>query len=399
MKVLRFDSVGGASGDMILGALVDLGVDVDELQRTVRGLSLGDVHIKAEPAGSHHLHGTKVTVVAEDEHHPHRGLAEIRALLERAELPGPVREQSLRVFQRIAEAEAEVHHTTPEKIHFHEVGAIDSIVDVVGACAAIGSLGVDAVEVGPLPLGCGTTKCAHGVYPVPVPATVLLLKDFPTVQTTEPHELVTPTGAALLSTWNHGRPAGTGRIARVGYGFGSRKLDGRPNALRATLLEVDDAGRGDGRDCLVLECQVDDTTPELMGSLSGQLLALGALDVFTTAVQMKKQRPGTLLTVLCRPEDRDGLLDLIFRGCTTFGVREHMTYRTMLDRRHETVSTPHGDVRIKIGRWQGEDVTFAPEMDDCIQLAGQKGVTVRVVYESAVAASNALRAGSWRSRD
>ena len=394
MKVLRFDSVGGASGDMILGALIDLGVDLEVLRATVRGLGVGEVKIDAERCESHHLHGTRVTVAAADEPHPHRGLADIRALVDKADLSALVREDSLRVFERIAEAEAEVHNTTPEKIHFHEVGAIDSIVDIVGACAARSVLGVDAVVVGPLPLGCGTTTCAHGVYPVPVPATVLLLKDFPTVQTAEPYELVTPTGAALLRTWHTGQALAEGRAVKVGYGFGSRKLDGRPNVLRATLMEMAGQGSGDDRDCLVIECNVDDTTPELMGSLVGQILEAGALDVFTSAVQMKKQRPGTLLTVLCRPDDRDGLVDLVFRECTTFGVREYMTRRTMLDRRHETVSTAYGDIRIKVGGWRGSDVTFAPEMDDCTRLAAEQGVGVRVVYEAAVGASRTLRSSS-----
>lgn len=386
MKTLFIQGIGGASGDMILGAMASLGVDATALEQAVGTLTPEAIRLRAEPCESHGLNGIRVTVEADDVGSPHRHLADVRSLIEGADLPDSVKAQSIQVFVRLAEAEAEVHGTTPDKIHFHEVGALDSIADIVGACLALELLGVDEVVVAPLPIGCGTVECAHGLYPSPAPATTLLLKGFPVVPTDEPYELVTPTGAALLTTWQSGTkvPAGS-RIAETGYGFGHRALDGRPNVLRTLIYETGESE--DGAECLVMECQVDDTTPELLGALTTKLLRAGALDVFTSSVQMKKQRPGTLLTVLCTPVQREGLLDLLFRESTTFGVREYLTQRTMLARRTEVVQTPFGDVRIKVGTWRGEDVTRAPEMDDCIALAEQRGVAVRRVYEAALNAA------------
>ncbi|MBN1269519.1 MAG: nickel pincer cofactor biosynthesis protein LarC [Kiritimatiellae bacterium] len=393
MKILQFDSVGGASGDMILGALFDLGADKAGAEQALASLALEPFRIEAAPFGSHGLHGTRVTVrlLGEkrhtDEHgHEHgRRFSEIRELISRSALPETVKGNCISVFTRIAEAEAAIHAVPVDEVHFHEVGALDSIIDIVGSCLALEELGVEAVAVGPLPLGRGTVTCRHGVYPVPAPATVRLLEGFPVVQTEEPHELVTPTGAALLTTWRtlDAPPAGS-RIVRAGYGFGHHTLGGRPNVLRAVLLEK---GTAEEASCLVLESNIDDTVPELLGALMGRLLEAGALDAFTTAVQMKKQRPGTLLTVLCRPEQREALLDLIFRESTTFGVREYVTQRTMLERRFAEVQTPYGAVRVKIGTWRGQDVTVAPEMDDCIKRAKEKDVPVRQVYEAAAKAA------------
>jgi len=239
------------------------------------------------------------------------------------------------------------------------------------------------VAVAPLPIGCGTGECAHGIYPTPAPATAWLLRDSAVVQTDEPFELVTPTGAALLTTWRSLAlvPPGS-RLVQIGYGFGHRTLNGRPNVLRAMLFEPPVESEGDS--CLVLECHVDDTTPELIGQFTEKALAAGALDVYTTGVQMKKQRPGTLVTILCRLDDREAVLDLLFRETTTFGVRESVSQRTTLKRRMETVETPFGPVRVKVGTWRGDDVTVAPEMDDCIRLASEAGVSTRSVYEAAL---------------
>jgi uncharacterized protein (TIGR00299 family) protein len=372
---------------MILASLADLGVSVGELEAALQALPVEALTLRSEPAGSHGLHGTRVTVQTPEHGHHHRGLAAIRGLIEQSSLPGPVKETSQRVFQRLGEAEAEVHATSIERIHFHEVGAMDSIADILGSCLGLHHLRVDSVSVGPLPVGCGTVSCAHGRYPVPVPATVLLLKGHPLVHTDEPYELVTPTGAALLSTWKRADQSPPGsRIRRVGYGFGRRELKGRPNALRALLLDTTEPAGQDT--CLVLETEIDDAVPELLGVLSAKLLEHGALDVFTTAVQMKRQRPGALLTVLCRPEDRAAMLDLIFRESTTFGVREYTARRTVLERRVVPVPTPFGTVRVKVGSWQGEEITRSPEMRDCIEKAAAAGLPVRAVYEAACRAAS-----------
>ncbi|OQW96968.1 MAG: TIGR00299 family protein [Verrucomicrobia bacterium A1] len=394
MKILHFECVGGASGDMILGALIELGVDPSALQRGLARLPIEPFEIEARPFRDHHLAGTQVTVRIPEHRHEHghgRGLKEITGLIQASDLPPRAKELSLKVFGRIADAEAKVHGTTREEVHFHEVGALDSIIDIVGGCLGLERLGVEAVAVGPFPAGRGIIECAHGVFPNPAPATVELLKGFPVVQTEEPHELVTPTGAALLTTWKTlDAPPDGARPIRIGYSFGHRKLERRPNLLRATLLESEPAA-ADSDSCVVLECNLDDTTPELLGSLTQRLLEAGAMDAFTTAVQMKKQRPGTLLTVLCAPGKKDALLDLIFRESTTFGVREYTARRTILERRIVEVQTPHGPVHIKIGRWKDADVTRSPEMDDCIRLARERGVPVRTVYETALQAAQTLK--------
>lgn len=383
MKTVWFQSVGGASGDMVLGALAAIGADLDPVQDAVNRLPVEPVAIRPEAASSHGLNGVRVRVdTAEAGTIPHRTYREIADMIEAAGLSARVTRTSLQVFHRIAEAEARVHAKPIESIHFHEVGALDSIADIVGACVALEQLGIERVHVAPLPVGQGTVTCAHGVYPSPAPATALLLEGFPVVVTGEPHELVTPTGAALLTTWHAGGSAPAGAVVGAsGLGFGHRRLDGRPNVLRATILEAGAEGETDT--CVVLECQVDDTTPELIGSAMDRLLASGALDAYCTPVQMKKQRPGTLLTVLGRVEDREKLVRIVFEETTTFGMRERVTERRILARSHETVSTPYGDVRIKIGRYGGDVMTAAPEMDDCIARANEQGVPVRTVYEAA----------------
>lgn len=419
MKTLAFDSTGGASGDMILAALIDLGVDPIPLEKSLQSLGLDGFKIETTRALSAHLAGTRVRVVTDDEpfhshthhhehhhrhehdhghehnhghghahsHAPHRALSEIEAMIRSSALPDPVKERACRVFRRIGEVEARMHGTTIEQVHFHEIGAVDSIVDIVGCCLALHQLGVDAVAVGPLPQGRGTIHCAHGTFPNPAPATVELLRGMAVTQTDEPYELVTPTGAALLSDWKTADHAPSGAVvARIGYGLGHRELKDRPNLLRAVLFESSDS-QTEG-ECLVLETNLDDVTPELIGVLSNRLLAAGALDVFAVAAQMKKQRPGVLLTVLAQPADRDALLDLIFRESTTFGVREFPVKRTMLARRFESVLTPFGEIRVKVGEWRGAAVVRSPEMEDCIRRAEEHNVPVRVVYEAAQRAAS-----------
>ncbi len=400
MRHLHWHSVGGASGDMILAALLDLGVPGDWLQARLHALDLPPFELTARPVETHGLRGCQVRVAvpaATDDAHDHRAYRDIRAWI--AAQPLPARAQSLAqaVFQALAEAEGAVHGRPADDVEFHEVGAVDSLVDVVGACLALDHLGVDGVRVGPLPLGCGTVTCAHGVYPVPAPATALLLRGLPVQDVNVPREMVTPTGAALLAVWQRELPApGPGailQIERTGHGMGHADLGDRPNLLRAVLLRDAPAPGGAGmEDCLVLECNLDNTNPELIGALAQRLLEQGALDVFTTAIQMKKQRPGTLLSVLCRPADSPQVQDLIFRESATLGIREQPARRTVLPRAWQTVATAFGPVRVKTGFWQGAAITRRPEMDDCAAQARAHGVAVRVVYEAALAAAAALPA-------
>lgn len=416
MKILRFDSVGGASGDMILASLIGLGADIEALRGQLASLAVEDFEIEVKPYSDHGLNGLQVFVDVKDSSRAApRNLEDIRALLRASKLAGSVLAGAVRTLESLAEAEAEVHAAPPEKIHFHEIGCVDSIVDIVGACAALEMLDVQRVEVGPLPMGCGTVQCDHGILPVPAPATLALLKGHPVIQTDEPFELVTPTGAALLMSWlrraeNTPRYCdcaaesrasgitaragamgdGTRVIVKTSNGFGHRKLARRPNLLRATIWETARDERHGADRCVVLECNMDDTVPELLGSLTERLMAAGALDVFTTPIQMKKQRPGTLLTVLSRPGDKESFLDIIFAESTTFGIREYDSRRTVLDRRHIDVQTPYGTISVKIGSWKGKDITRAPEHGDCARCAAAHGVPVRAVYEAAIRAMAAL---------
>ncbi len=409
MKAVHFDMVGGASGDMILAALIDLGAPVNDLVNAIAEMNIGPFDIRAEQCVQGGLRGMRVTVVAgnrPDSHahpdapnhphahphhakahggggtHEHRALADIRGAILGAALPDAAKKSAVSVFERLAMAEAAVHGTTPDDIHFHEVGAVDSIVDIVGACLAMNILGIEAVSTGPFPIGYGTVSCAHGIIPLPAPATAELIRGFPSVTTEETEELVTPTGAALLTAWKSIDRMPAARLIKTGCAFGRHPLKTRPNILRALLF---DAGAGAGADaCRVLECNIDDTTPELLGNLLTRLCAAGALDAFLTPVQMKKQRPGSMLTVLCKPGDQAAMEDLVFRECTTFGIRSYQADRTILERRFETVQTPFGKVRVKIGQWRGEDITRSPEYEDCARLSEKGGVPVRAVYEQAL---------------
>jgi uncharacterized protein (TIGR00299 family) protein len=400
VNAVRFTGIGGASGDMILAALVDLGADLGRIRALLSKLPVGRFAIEREAVSSHGLRGTRLHVRRPQErghrvranghraahHHEHRTFADIRRLLQSARLPDAVRDDALAVFRRLANAEGAVHGVPAARVRFHEVGAVDSILDIVGACAARHDLGIDRVWVDPLPLGSGTVVCAHGVYPVPAPAVVELLKGVPVLAADTGAEMVTPTGAALLMEWrSEAPPREPLRIAAAGHGFGLREFDDRPNALRAVLLTSEAAGAAEAapEGCLVLETNIDDCSPQLVGALADRLLAAGALDAFVTPVQMKKQRPGTLLTVLCETSARGALLDLIFTESTTIGVREYAVRRTVLPRRIETVRTPYGAVRVKVSSWQGRDVTRAPEMDDCIARARARGVPVRAVFDAA----------------
>lgn len=390
MRTLRIDSIGGASGNMLLAALIGLGADRDRLIAILRTLPLEGFDIVVREVKQHGQCGLHVEVVVADEPHPHRGLGDIRNIIAQGDLSDRVRTLSLAVFERLARAEAEVHGTTPEAIHFHEVGAMDAIVDIVGCCVCLELLGIEAVQCAPLPVGAGTVQAAHGVLPLPVPATAVLLKGFAVTPTNLPFELVTPTGAALLMTWLAELPAtggAAGVLRATANGFGTRELPDRPNLLRGMILEPSEAagaGGGDGPTCWVLECNLDDMNPELIGSVCGLLSSAGALDVFTTPVQMKKQRPGVVLTVLCDADRREALLDIIFTESTTFGVRQYPVQRRMLEREWVPVETPYGLIRVKVGRWKGRVVTKAPEYEDCAAAAATHGAPVKVIYEVAL---------------
>lgn len=395
-KRLHFESIGGASGDMILGALIGLGVSVEELNEELKSLNVDPFEIIVDSINEQGMSGVRAKVILQEHHHHddqkhghHHGrhLSTILKLIDASALPAAVKKNASCVFQRIGAAEAAIHGIAIEKIHFHEVGAMDSIVDIVGCCLALHKLDVSGVSIRNLPQGHGTIECAHGTYPNPAPATLRLLQHFPVVEVDEPFELVTPTGAALLAVWRTAAsPLAESCAAQTAYSFGHRTLNHRPNLLRATLYEpLGSAKTSPAEDeILVLETNLDDTTPELVGCLFDLLLDEGALDVFTAPVLMKKQRQGILLTVLCMPSDRERLLDLIFRESTTFGVRERLERRTVLARTFTSVKTKYGVVKVKRGAYKGVWITHSPELENCRALARENGVTVEQVYRETI---------------
>ena len=399
-KYIRFDSVGGASGDMILSALAAIGADMRAIEKALNAFFPEHLHLQCEAASVAGLNGLRVKVESGERptshgHHPetgewldahhhhehhHRGLNEIEALITTSQLSEVTRTLAIAVFRALAGAEAKIHDKTPEAVHFHEVGAWDSIADIVGACLALEQLGVCGVSCGPLPAGVGTISCSHGEMPNPAPATQELLAGMRVVQTDEPFELVTPTAAALLRVWTQTLeqvPEET-MIEKNGFGFGQRTLTRRPNVLRATLLSG--VPSPESGNLLVLEANLDDCNPEWIASLIPALLELGALDVWQTPIVMKKGRAGILLSVLA-PEERAACLrERMFKGTTTFGIRYYPVQREMLERRFEQVQTPYGEVPVKLGIYKGEVITRSPEHDACEALAKAHGITVRQVW-------------------
>lgn len=438
MKTLYLDLFSGISGDMFVGALIDLGVDARALERELRKLRLGgwhlhvtrgqksgiqgvkfDVHVESEHLHehSHAIHGAHPKDEAhphgheahEHEHAPHRTFADIRRVISRSGLSPWVKRKAVAVFRRIAEAEGKIHGLPPERVHFHEVGAVDSIVDIVGACVGLELLGRPRVVASPVVEGVGWVECAHGRFPIPTPATLAILgaRGVGVTQCEEPHEMVTPTGAALLAEFAESFEPMRGLVAeKIGFGLGTRDHRTRPNVLRAVLGRMDaeparPARRSGQRQragaaaetldwetdrVAVLETNLDDLNAEILGAFVETALAAGALDVFHTPVQMKKNRPGVLLTVLCAEADADRFTEMMLRETSAFGVRRTVAERRKLQREIVTVKTRFGSLAVKVGRLNGRVVQASPEFEACKKLAARAGVPLKAVYEAAVKA-------------
>lgn len=371
---------------MILAALIDAGLSVDDLREAMRQLPIDGYEISVERITKQGFAASRFEVaLTGTEKQPHRHLADVRKIIQAGSLPDRTCANAVAVFERLAEAEATAHGTSIDKVHFHEVGAVDAIIDIVGACWGLERLGVERMVCSPIPVGSGTVECAHGVMPVPAPATALLLKGVPIAETTETGELTTPTGAAVLTTLADSfGPLPGMSIDRIGIGAGVRDGAKIPNILRVILGEAGGVGVGD--QIAVLEANVDDATPETIGHTLERLFDAGALDAFCVPIQMKKSRPAVLLTVLTEPARVDSLEAIIFEETTTFGIRRHDATRTKLERRTETVETRYGSIRLKIGSYRGREVTVAPEYEDCRKAAGQHKVALRVVVSEAVQA-------------
>src|SRR5882762_9700023 len=387
MKLAYFDCFSGISGDMTLGALVDAGVSLDHLREQLRGIEVTGWEISSEKVWKNGMSSIYVKVKTEDQS-KHRSLNAILEILQKSKLSPRVREQAAAVFRKLGEAEASVHDVPIEKIHFHEVGAVDAIVDIVGACIGFEALGIEQFACSPLNVGGGTAKMAHGLLPVPAPATAKLLQGKPTYSNGVQKELVTPTGAAIVAALcTSFGPQPPMSVCAIGYGAGSADLEGQPNVLRIMLGEsTEKVVPGFNEEISIIEANLDDMNPQIYGYLSEKALAAGALDVYTTPVQMKKNRPGTLLTLLCKPQDAHVLMDLVFAETTTFGVRSYTAQRRTLPRESVSVHTQYGDVRIKLSRVNGRILHVAPEYDDCRKLAVEKNVPLQRVISDALRA-------------
>ena len=387
MKLAYFDCFSGISGDMTLGALVDAGCELELLRSGLAGLQVPGWTMSSEKVWKNGISATYLKVATEDQS-KHRGLSAILEILDKSKLIDSVRKNASAIFRKLGEAEASVHDVPLEKVHFHEVGAVDAMVDIVGACIGFAALGIQKFACSPLNVGGGTVKMAHGVLPVPAPATAKLLQGKPTYSNGVQKELVTPTGAAIVATLcDSFGPQPAMSVSAIGYGAGTTDLEGQPNVVRIMIGEVaQKVIAGFDEEISVIEANLDDMNPQIYGYFLEKALATGALDVYTTPVQMKKNRPGTLLTVLCKPSDSNTLISLIFAETTTFGVRTYQAQRRILPRESVKVHTQFGDVRIKLSRVNGRILHVAPEYDDCRKLAVEKNVPLQRVINDALRA-------------
>jgi pyridinium-3,5-bisthiocarboxylic acid mononucleotide nickel chelatase len=439
MRIAYLDCFAGISGDMFLGALLDAGLDPKALHEAVAALNL-NATLKIEKVDRSGISATRVQVyegptLAESnsqthrheeedqthqqphthQHHPKtqhqhktgqphthdhthgRSLTVIRDLITAASLPLAVKQTAIQTFELLGASEAKIHNVPIEKIHFHEVGAVDAIVDIVASSAGIHALAIDRWFSSPLNVGGGMVDCAHGRFPVPAPATADLLRGLPTYSAHIEKELVTPTGAALLRALapTFG-PQPAMRVEHIGYGAGTRNPKDFPNVLRLSIGEADNSEHTehapskhhthDSQTVTVLETALDDLSPQILAYVSETALAQGALDVMLTPVIMKKGRPGTLLTILCNPSDSPALQQLILRETSTLGLRIRQDTRVCVDRHHATVTTPYGDIRVKIGTLNGEQCNIAPEFEDCRAAATKHNVPLKLVQQTAIAA-------------
>jgi uncharacterized protein (TIGR00299 family) protein len=380
MRIAVVEPFAGIAGDMMVGALLHAGAPFAAVREALGALGLAGFDVSERGVLRCGVAARKFAVAHGEDHH-HRGLPTILDLLGRARFGSGIRDRAAAAFTRLGEAEARIHGVPVEQVHFHEVGAVDSICDIVGAAAALDALGVERLWCRPLPLSTGTVPTAHGTMPVPAPATLELLRGRPTRESGLEGELVTPTGAAMVAAWCEAGPPPAFVPGAIGYGAGDRDPEGYPNVCRVTLGET---GGGAGGPVVELVCDVDDATPQVLGHLLGRLLDAGALDATLEPVVMKKGRPGTRVAVLARAESVPALEALLFTEGTTLGVRRRAVERTELPRRTVTVETGHGPVRLKVGELGGRVVHVAPEFEDCLAIAERTGLPLREVERLAL---------------
>jgi uncharacterized protein (TIGR00299 family) protein len=410
LTILYFDCFAGAAGDMIVGALLDAGLPLDELTRALGSLAVEGWEVSAERVVKTGVTATKFRVhehahqgsgigdQGSGQHHKHYHLKHIFAAIDRSALSEQGKAKAIKMFRRLGEAEAAIHGMPIEKIHLHEVGALDSIIDIVGAVFALEWFNADRIVVSPMNVGGGMVKSAHGVFPVPAPATLALVQGAPVYSSGIQQELLTPTGALILTEYasDYG-PVPAMTIHTIGYGAGDRELKETPNVVRVLVGEMTDAPKGSSPQGVstsgtrsdepsgasktmkvtVLECEIDDMNPQIFGVLMDKLYAAGALEVFYSSVQMKKNRPGTLMTIVAKPDDREAMTEIVFRESTTIGIRHQELARECLDREMVTIETSLGPVRFKVARRDGRVLNAQPEFDDLAKLSAERGIPIK----------------------
>jgi hypothetical protein len=389
MKIAYFDCIAGASGDMILGALLDAGWPEASLREQLAMLRLDGFELRQRRVTKNGFSAIKVDVdVADDV--PARHLPDIEAIVQASDLPETIKARAITIFRRLGAVEAGIHGTSLEEVHLHELGGLDTIVDVVGTLVGLDALGIEQVFVSPLPMGRGFVRGAHGNIPLPAPATLALLQGVPLVGSELEVEFVTPTGAVLLTSLAQGfGPLPAMTLTGLGYGAGGRDLP-IPNLLRVLLGDQPAPNQTLTETLTTLETNIDDLNPEIYDYVMSRLFEAGALDVFLSPIQMKKNRPATLLRVLCRPQHVDTLTAILFAETSTLGVRQQMIQRQCLARSSHTVETPYGPVRVKIAHWGDGEIKAAPEYEDCRRLAEATGAALRDIYRAAERAAETL---------
>lgn len=388
MRVLYFDCFAGISGDMTIGALIDSGIDVESLKQQLSSLGLSGYEIKIDRVERSGIAATKFDVIVDESPQPARHLSDISEIINNSDLSELTRSRSIHAFERLAEAEARAHGTTVDKVHFHEVGAIDSVIDVIGAMIGVEMLLVDRFVSSPLRVGYGTVRAAHGLLPIPAPGTAEILRGAPIYAGEFEGEFVTPTGAAIVASLCESfSPLPAMSIERIGYGAGSRNPAGFPNALRLVVGELLDQTASEPENIVVvIETNIDDMNPQVYEHVMNLAFKRGALDAFVNPVQMKKSRPGVLLTVLCERTLADSIIDMLLEQTTTLGVRYYEARRRVLARAIEIVETEYGDVRVKVASGGGRKLHFQPEYEDCLRLAEAADVPLIEVMAAASAA-------------
>jgi len=387
MKILYFDCFSGVSGNMILGAMVDAGIDIKALKKELKKLDLHGYSLKVSKVKRKGIKGTKVDVIVDKKKHLHHThYKDIKRLIERSKLPEKIKEDSLSIFKNIAEAEAKIHRTSVDNVHFHEVGAVDSIVDVVGASICISLLNSDITLSSPINTGKGMVKTEHGLLPVPAPATTEMLKGFPSYSSDIEFELATPTGVGIITAM--AKASNTIPVMKtnvIGYGAGSKDFSDSPNLLRIMIGEGYSPSEQDS--ITVIESNIDDMNPQFYDHIMNRIFDAGALDVFLTPIIMKKNRPAVKITLLSENDNVNKLADILLKETTSFGLRMYKTERIKLEKEIKTVKTEYGSTKVKIGKKNGKIINIAPEYEDCKRIANERGISIREVYEKVKSAT------------